>query len=119
MTTHLGTAKVSTKDREKEVLTKLSEVSKGRLLITDRLHAMIFAAITGTPCLAFDNATHKVRGVYRWINKLDYIRLARDDESIEEQVNRFKEIEPGTGVSGLGLKVYEVELKKRIMELVQ
>ena len=80
---------------------------------------MIFAAITGTPCLAFDNATHKVRGVYKWINKLDYIRLARDDESIEEQVNRFKEIKPGTGVSSLGLKAYEVELKKRIMELVR
>lgn len=119
LTTHLGTAKVSTKDREKAVLTKLSEISKGRLLITDRLHAMIFAAITGTPCLAFDNATHKVRGVYKWINKLDYIRLARDDESIEEQVDWFKEIKPGTGASGLGLKAYEVELKKRIMELVQ
>lgn len=119
LTTHLGSSKVSTKDREKAVLTKLSEISKGRLLITDRLHAMIFAAITGTPCLAFDNATHKVRGVYKWINKLDYIRMARDDESIEEQVNRFKEIKPGTGVSSLGLKAYEVELKKRIMELVQ
>ena len=119
LTTHLGTSKVSTKGREKAVLTKLSEVSKGRLLITDRLHAMIFAAITGTPCLAIDNATHKVRGVYKWINKLDYIRLASDDESIEEQVNRFKEIEPGTGVSSLGLETYEVELKKRIMEMVQ
>lgn len=37
------------------------------LMITDRLHGMLLAYASGTPCIAFDNSTHKVSGVYEWI----------------------------------------------------
>lgn len=42
---------------------KLEEFRKARLVITDRLHAALFCAVTGTPCIAFDNLTNKVSGV--------------------------------------------------------
>lgn len=32
------------------------------LVITDRIHGMIFAAITGTPCIALSN--YKIKGTY-------------------------------------------------------
>lgn len=39
-------------------------------IITDRLHGMIISNIVGRPCLAFDNATKKISGVYDlWIDK--------------------------------------------------
>ena len=38
-----------------------------RLVLTDRLHAMILAVICNVPCIAFDNSTHKVSEVYNWI----------------------------------------------------
>lgn len=60
-------------ERTDEVSNVLDAISGSELLITDRLHAMIFAAITGTPCIAFDNLSHKVKGVYQWIQELDYV----------------------------------------------
>ena len=39
---------------------KFREFSERNLIITDRLHGMIFAAITGTPCVAMDNISHKI-----------------------------------------------------------
>ena len=80
-----------------EILTerKIKEIGKSRMLITDRLHGMIFAAITGTPCLAFDNISKKVSGVYQWISHLDYIKLVdmNDWNSIEKNLNVLLEIE--------------------------
>lgn len=66
--------------RDKVVLDKMKEIAKSRLVITDRLHGMVFAAVTGTPCIVFENYNHKVRGTYNWISYLPYIRLARDFE---------------------------------------
>ena len=46
-----------------------------RVVVTDRLHGVIFAAITGTPCVAVGNYNHKVRGICEWIADLGYIRF--------------------------------------------
>lgn len=51
----------------------LNEVSCKRLMITDRLHGMIFAYITGTPAIVFSNSNHKVRECYEWIKDSGYI----------------------------------------------
>ena len=47
------------------VYNKLTEFASARLVITDRLHGLIFSAITNTPCIAFDNLSGKVHGTYR------------------------------------------------------
>ena len=49
---------------------------------TDRLHGMIFCAITGTPCVVINSKSPKVRGCYEWIKHLDYIRFAESPEAI-------------------------------------
>lgn len=66
--------------RENAVVKKLKEFASSKLVITDRLHAMIFSAITGTPCIAFDNTSKKVSGVYEWIKNLKYIHFVEDVE---------------------------------------
>lgn len=75
--------------RNTEITSLLTEISSIDLLITDRLHAMVMAAITNTPCIAFDNSTHKVSGVYQWINELDYVYLADHDDNIFEVITRM------------------------------
>lgn len=52
---------------------KFEQFSKAELIVTDRLHGMIFSLITGTPCIAFDNVSKKVSGVYEWIKNIGYI----------------------------------------------
>lgn len=54
-------------DRKMAVSEKLEEFAQYKLVITDRLHGMIFSILAGTPCLAFDNSNHKISGVYSWL----------------------------------------------------
>ena len=70
--------------RKKEVMSKLREFSRAQLVVTDRLHGMVFAAIVGTPCLAFDNANGKVSAVWEWISDLDYVACPRSGIEISE-----------------------------------
>lgn len=79
-----------TKDNRRErIQDKLKEFSSARLVVTDRLHGMIFAAITGTPCIVFRNYNYKVKGTYEWIKYLHYIRFV---DSVEEMKKVFPEL---------------------------
>lgn len=71
---------IKKKKSKKFVYEKLKEFSKYSLVICDRLHAMIFSVLACTPCIAFDNISHKVSGVYEWIKKLDYIQCISESE---------------------------------------
>lgn len=70
--------------RKKQVNDKLNEIGQAGVIVTDTLHCMVSAAITGTPCIAFDNLSGKVRGVYEWIENLSYIQICRDISRFEE-----------------------------------
>lgn len=70
--------------RVKSVNAKLESIASKKLLITDRLHAMLFAAITGTPCIAMDNKSGKVQGVYQWIKNQPYICFVQRVNQIPE-----------------------------------
>jgi len=76
-------------ERESALERKYSEFASAELVITDRLHGMIFCAITGTPCIVINSKSPKVRGCYEWIRNLDYIRFAEDASDI---VKLWKEI---------------------------
>lgn len=91
-TTTVYEKNVSTSEREQEVFAKLKEFASAKLVITDRLHAMIFAAITGTPCIAFDNKTRKISGVYEWIKNLCYVSYISGETSIEKVTEAMKEM---------------------------
>lgn len=53
----------------------IKEIGNSSLLITDRLHGMIFAFITGTPAIVLDNSTGKVSATYEWIKDCGFIIL--------------------------------------------
>lgn len=74
--------------REEKVQAKLEEFSNAKLVITDRLHGMVFSALAGTPCIAIDNVSKKVSGVYNWISYLDYIKVVESEDLINEDLIR-------------------------------
>lgn len=76
-------------NRHQELEKKWTEFSGAQLVITDRLHAMIFCAITGTPCIALDNVSHKVRGGYEWIQHLPYISFSETGEISEQIIQKL------------------------------
>lgn len=65
---------------EKYVWDKLHEFANAKLVITDRLHGMIFAALVNTPCIAFNNVSKKVEGVYYWLKKLSTVQIVKDEQ---------------------------------------
>ena len=70
-------------NKRTQILDKfMGEIGGKELVITDRLHGMIFCAITGTPCVVINSKSPKVRGCYEWIKHLDYIRFADKAEDI-------------------------------------
>lgn len=73
---------ISVDQREATLNEKFEQFASAQLVITDRLHGMIFCAITGTPCIVIDSKSPKVRGCYEWIRHLDYIRFAEKAEDI-------------------------------------
>lgn len=53
---------------------------RSALVVTDRLHGMIFAAVTGTPCVVLPNTNHKITGTFHdWIaDRCSYVTLIRE-----------------------------------------
>ena len=81
--------------REDEIQRKAVQMKAVKLVITDTLHAMILCAITGTPCLAYDNISHKVSGVYEWIKNVPYVHLYKQGEDVYACINQL--VKQGAG----------------------
>jgi pyruvyl transferase EpsI len=74
--THIGDKTLTSDQREKELNRIWGAFRESKLVITDRLHGMIFCAITNTPCIAINNNNGKVKDVYfSWLKDLNYIRI--------------------------------------------
>lgn len=70
-----------------------------KVVITDRLHGMIFCAITKTPCVVLPNSNHKISGTYyNWLSELEFIQF----------VEEFEE----TTVLNLISNLYKIDLDK-------
>ena len=74
----------------------MDQYRDAKIVITDRLHGMIFAAVTGTPCVVLPNANHKITGTYQdWLREsCPFIRLAdaRDADSLERLIRQVIEV---------------------------
>lgn len=81
--THIGGDRYSEEEKYHELEKIWSHFRKSRLVITDRLHGMIFAYITGTPAIVLPNSNFKVRGCYEWIKDCGNIRFVENDDDIK------------------------------------
>lgn len=83
---------VSLGERFQSLQNKWIEFSNSKLVITDRLHGMIFSYITNTPCIALDNSTHKIRDYYEtWMKDVPYIVfLEQIEEILDLDIEKIK-----------------------------
>ncbi len=76
-------------EERSDVLEKKWDVfSASRLVITDRLHGMIFSLITGTPCIVLGNNHHKVYETYCTLKKSEYLYYCNGVEEAEELITK-------------------------------
>lgn len=76
--------------RDRLLKEKWNEFQTAKIAITDRLHGMIFAAITETPCIAFGNFNYKIIESYEWLKDLDYIQFCNNIEELEEKIEKVE-----------------------------
>lgn len=74
--THVGSGRFNEHEALAHLESAWGDWQSSRLVVTDRLHGMIFAVITGTPCLAVDSATGKVSRFYEdWLTDIPSVKL--------------------------------------------
>lgn len=81
-------------NREYLLESKFSEFQSAKLIITDRLHGMIFAYITKTPAIVFDNSYGKVKYSYLdWLTNCDYIKfLPADTTNLDDVIDAYNQL---------------------------
>lgn len=104
-------------ERKEKIEEKLEEMRCAALVITDRLHGMVFSAITGTPCIAFNNYNYKVKGTYDWISYLPYIKFAENAEEAIEVLPELLNLKD-TRYNNLPLLKYYDQLAQVVKENV-
>lgn len=82
---------IAKNDRKETVLETLEYISGYNLMITDRFHGVIFAAITETPCIAIDTVDHKISSSIGWFDDVEHVRYAGDYEDIPKLLEVFEE----------------------------
>ena len=90
--THIGGSGLPLVSRVRSLFEIWDDFKSAELVITDRLHGMIFCHITGTPALVFLNNNHKIKSSYKWINDTKQIHLVEDfsEEKIEKLIDDLK-----------------------------
>ncbi|MFJ5713890.1 polysaccharide pyruvyl transferase family protein [Neobacillus sp. NPDC093127] len=86
--THIGKFP---KGSEEQALENIwTAFKKSKVVVTDRLHGMIFCAITKTPCVVLPNTNHKIASTYKkWLANLNYIAFVKifDEQKILGKIN--------------------------------
>lgn len=90
--THIGVDNMSLRKRTKELFSIWDTFKKSELVVTDRLHGMIFCFITNTPAIVLLNNNHKVQSSYKWIQDSKDIHLIPDFsvKKVEETIKLIK-----------------------------
>jgi len=76
--THIGGQGLTMKNKITALFQIWDTFKKTELVITDRLHGMIFCHITNTPALVFLNNNHKIEQSYKWIAHNPRIKLIKN-----------------------------------------
>lgn len=98
--------------KKDKVYEMLELFKKSQLVVTDRLHGMIFAVITGTPCIVFGNYNHKVEKSYEWFKELPYIHFVAEHEEIKNLDNEIERL------LNLDAQKYNNDYSKKIFDKV-
>ena len=75
--THIGDQGMTMRDKITALFKIWDAFKRTELVITDRLHGMIFCHITNTPALVFLNNNHKIEQSYKWIAHNPRIKLVK------------------------------------------
>lgn len=68
-------------ERRQKIDEAMAVLRTAGCVVTDRLHCMLFCAVLKVPCIAYDNLSGKVSGVWNWIKEKDYITVMNETDA--------------------------------------
>ena len=86
--------RVPSHERKQYLSNFFTTLYSSRLMITDRLHGMVFAALTNTPCLVMPSSDHKIKGVYEWIKDLPTVRFTENFDELIALIPHMLSLDP-------------------------
>jgi pyruvyl transferase EpsI len=89
-----------------------------RVVVTDRLHAMIFCVVTGTPVVALPNGNHKIEETYEaWLNRHPYVRFidSFDATAVANAIDESWDLSPDN-ISAPDLSPHFVALRRALLD---
>lgn len=88
----------------------LSNVAKHEVVVTDRLHGMIFAYLTGTPAVVLANANLKIQSTFEsWLKSCKSIRFIKEP-NLAQVVDAINELK--------GINVQDMSLPDKFQPLI-
>lgn len=82
--------RVSKEELNKKLFDIWDKYRQAELVVTDRLHGMIFAFITNTPCIALGNYNHKVESLYNtWFKDVETIQFVNNADEVNLAIERI------------------------------
>ena len=85
--THDPSGELDPEERANQIGIFAKRFGEAAIVITNRLHGMVLAAIMGTPCIVLDNVSKKVSGVAQWISG-DYPVVLADEADVSGELIR-------------------------------
>jgi exopolysaccharide biosynthesis predicted pyruvyltransferase EpsI len=107
--------------RKNETINFINFISRRELIITDRLHGMIFSIITGTRCIVFGNNYHKVvSSYYSWFKDLEYVTFIDKKDIKKGLENKIKQLKNLNNYTIFNHKMFEKHyaLMNNILKIV-
>ena len=109
-------------NRKNETFKFIDDISKKKLIITDRLHGMIFSIITSTPCIIFGNNYHKIESsYYSWFKNIEYADFINKNEieiKLESSIIKLMNLKNITKYDHKMFNKYYLFLKHIIQEKI-
>lgn len=93
-------------------------LSTRKVVVTDRLHCMIFCVITKTPVVVLPNANHKIKGTYEaWLREHSYVRYldSFNAESLSEALDEMWRL-PAEELTRPDLSPHYEPLRRSLLE---
>ena len=96
-------------ERENELHKVWDMITMSKVVVTDRLHGMIFSYLLHTPCVVLKTYNYKLIGQYDWLKESNSISMITDSK-IEKILNTIEEVED---VSDFNLEI----INNKVIEL--
>jgi len=102
--------------RQWVVQTKIYELSRYSVVITDRLHGLIFSYLARRPCVVLPNSDHKLASTAAWFSGLPWIQTVLGPAEVPSAIARMRDFQ-GCHLTGVDFSQHFRRLSHEIFGL--